>query len=367
MIDKLRVLCCSDVHIGHHRTRTDFIIRNLEKAFIESDILESIDLFLIAGDFFDRLLSLPMEEVHLIGDWIVAFLEKCRRHNVMVRIEEGTPSHDWKQSRLFHEKNKHMGSPVDLKYVDCLSIEYIEKFDVTILYVPDEWNDEADETWKQVSDLMRQMGLEKVDFACMHGCFQYQLPIVSAAAHNEERYLSIVREVIFIGHHHHHTRYERIFAQGSFDRLSHGDEAPKGFGLYTVDGDKRSLEFVENPHAKIYKTINMVGLSIVEVVKALEPYRSYPQGSHFRIVTRRADGVSTTFNTIKDLFPGFYWTPHLEDLETNETSLQSAEKDDIPKPIAITKDNIDRLIAGRLPDLHPAVEKALFNILKQIA
>jgi hypothetical protein len=367
MISKLKVICVSDVHLGHHRTKTEFIVNNLKKCFFDTGVMEDADLFLIAGDFFDRLLSLPVEEVRLINDWIVSFLARCKRHNVMVRVLEGTPSHDWKQSRLFDEMNRHLGDAADLKYVDTLSVEYIPRLDASILYVPDEWSEEADETWKQVSDMLRGMGLEKVDFACMHGVFQYQLPISSPICHNEERYLSIVREAIFIGHHHLHTRYDRIFAEGSFDRLSHGEEKPKGFGIYRRDGDSVSLEFVENPYAKIYKTLNLVGMGVEEAIKVIEPYRDYPAGSHFRLLTRRSDGVSSAMNKIRDLFPGFYWTPQLEDLETNETSLQSAEKEDIPKPIAITRDNIGRLIAGRLPDLDPRVEKALHGILERVA
>lgn len=371
MISKLRMACISDVHLGHHRTKTSFIVKNLRKAFFDTDVLANLDIFLIAGDFFDRLLSLPLEEVHEINDWIVGFLARCAKHNVMLRVLEGTPSHDWRQSRLFDELNRHLGTPVDLKYVDTLSIEYIEKLDATILYVPDEWSEEADNTWVQVTNLMRGMGLNQVDFACMHGVFQHQLPITSPVCHNEQRYLEIVREVIWIGHHHNHTRYEHIFAQGSFDRLCHGDESRKGYGLYTYDNGVRTLEFIENPGAKIYQTLNYVGLDIETVVKRLQAVENYPDDSHFRIVTSRADGVASAIGQIKDRYPQFNWTTQLEELTTSETTLQNDTKDDVPKPISINRENIERLVREKLitvaPDTSPEVERALFEILERVA
>jgi hypothetical protein len=366
MIDKFNVACVSDVHLGHHRTKSDFIVNNLTEAFFNTPVLETIKLFFIAGDFFDRLLMLPIEDVRTIEDWVVKFLLLCQKHSVIVRVLEGTPSHDWRQSRLFEDKNRHLGNIVDLKYVDKLSVEYIPTLDATVLYVPDEWAEEADDTWKQVNDIMRGMGLDKVDFACMHGCFKYQLPIQSNSSHDEERYLSIVREIIFIGHHHLHTRHKRIFAEGSFDRLSHGEENPKGYGIYRIDGDNRSTEFVVNPGSKLYVTINLLGVGIEDAIKALVPYNDYPVGSHFRILTRRADGVSAAMPLIKDSYPGFHWTTQLEDLATIETSLQSQERDDVPKPITISRENIGRLIFGRYDNLDPAVMKSMQCILEQV-
>lgn len=367
MIDKFNTVCISDVHLGHHTTRSDFIVNNLTKAFFDSGILADVKLFLIAGDFFDRLLSLPVEDVRTIEDWVVRFLMLCQKYDIIVRVLEGTPSHDWRQSKMFEDKNRHLGNIVNLKYVDTLSIEYIPELDATILFVPDEWAEEADDTWKQVTDLLRSMGMDKVDFACMHGCFKYQLPIQSNASHDEERYLSIVREVIFIGHHHLHTRYDRIFVEGSFDRLSHGEEKPKGFGFYKVDGSQRSLEFIENPGAKLYVTIDLLGVGIEDAIKLLAPYNEYPVGSHFRLLTRRTDGVSSALATIKDTYPGHYWKTQLEDLVTNETSLQSAEKDNIPKPISINRENVGRLIFSRLTNLDADVAKAVQSILNTYA
>jgi hypothetical protein len=366
MIKDMTMAVVSDVHVGHHRTKSDFIINNLTVAFFDSGLLSTIRFFVIAGDFFDRLLMLPVEDVRTIENWVVRFLSICEQNNVIVRVLEGTPSHDWKQSRMFEDKNRHMGNKVNLKYVETLSIEYIPELEASVLYVPDEWADEADDTWRQVTALMRGMGMESVDFAIMHGCFKYQLPIQSLASHDEERYLSIVNQGIWIGHHHLHTRYDRIFAQGSFDRLSHGEESPKGFGLYHIKDGKGTFEFVENPNAKIYKTINLVGMPLDEAVVALAPCNDYPIGTHFRIVTRRTDGVSSNMAVIKDRFPGYYWTPQLEDLETNETSLQSQEKDEVPKPISITRDNVGRLIFGRFQNLEPAVMKAMQSILEQV-
>ena len=58
-------------------------------------------------------------------------------YNIILRILEGTPSHDWKQSKLFIHLNDLTKAGTDVKYIDSLSIEYIDKFGINVLY-PDE-------------------------------------------------------------------------------------------------------------------------------------------------------------------------------------------------------------------------------------
>lgn len=361
---KFKVASISDIHLGHHRTRTPFILDNLRRAFPDNDETGELDLIFFAGDVFDRLLSFASEDVQEITFWLMELFDICRRRDIMVRVLEGTPSHDWKQSRIFTTVNRLMGEKVDLKYVDTLSIEHIPRFDMTVLYVPDEWaENDADTTWKQVNDLMRSLALDKVDFACMHGMFTYQHPVSSHACHVMDRYLSIVRHYIFIGHVHNRSQYERILAQGSFDRDTHGQEAPKGHYRVTVEeGQDDVIEFVENYGAKIYMTIDLAGLPLDKALWNLKKLQDYPDGSHFRLVTRRDDELFSSMATVRETYPQYVWTTQLEDLKTQETSLQQ-EEEDIPQPISITPDNVVSLIQARLRGVDPEVEREALALL----
>lgn len=367
MIKPLNIACISDVHLGHHRTKSHFILDNLRKAFPDNAETASIDLFLIAGDFFDRLLNFSSDEVQEIQFWIMEFYCLCIKHDIVVRVLEGTPSHDWKQSKIFRTVNRIMGEKVDVKYVDTLSIEVIERFGLSVLYLPDEWTHEADDTWKQTVELLKAHGLEKVDVACMHGMFEHQLPMKSSKAHNAERYLGIVKHYIFIGHVHLRSEYQRILAQGSFDRDTHGQEAPKGYYRVRIgDASGDTATFVENPHAKIYLTWDMREKTLRESMKFLAKCLDYPADSNFRLLLKRNDELVQSMQTVRNLYPQYIWTTQLDDLETPETSLQH-DDEEIPKPIAMTKDNVVTLASERFPaDVSDVVKRKALAILESV-
>lgn len=365
MISKrIRIAALGDIHLGHHKTSTHFILNNLRQLFPDTDETGQLDLILFEGDVFDRLLGFPSESVVEITHWIMDFLEMCRRRNIIVRVLEGTPSHDWRQSQIFETLNKAMGSFVDLKYVDKLSVEYIESLGIHVLYVPDEWAPECDDVWRQTKDVLTASGIEQVDIACMHGAFNYQIPM-SHNTHVPERYLSIVKHYIFIGHVHKHQPLGRILPAGSFDRLCHGEEEPKGYVLATLNPDgERSYEFVENTGAKVYKTLDLQGLPLSEAMLFLKDTLVYPEGSHFRIRLKRNDELFSSIATVRSLYPQFYWTTQLEELDVVAEQLKVDAT--IPQPIAITSENILDLVMDRLPDLEVPLDKAVRSILTNL-
>ena len=93
------MLVVGDVHLGHHQTSTESIVANLNKYCTTDDALRMADFLIIEGDLFDRLLNNADENLYIINQWITRILYKCRDHKVKLRVLEGTPSHDRKQSR----------------------------------------------------------------------------------------------------------------------------------------------------------------------------------------------------------------------------------------------------------------------------
>lgn len=340
----------SDIHLAHPRTNTHHIIENLRKAFPDDEQTGKLKILFFAGDVFDRLMSLPQEEVDAIQEWIGDLLRICAKRNILVRVLEGTPSHDWRQSKQFVNVNNTLDNPANLRYVDTLSIEVIEELgNLSVLYVPDEWNADAAVTLQQVKDLLSIHGMERVDVACMHGSFDYQLPIESPKNHSSDAYLSLVRHYIGIGHVH--IRSEkggRILAQGSFDRLSHGEESAKGHYRACISPAGDYHWFVENTGARLYKTLDCRELSVDETIELIAQYENEPEGSNFRLMIQRGGTVHHGLKDLRKRFPQFRLTTQLDELRTQEEVNLAVQQTTVVKPISITPININHLVSDRM-------------------
>lgn len=349
--NELNIIELSDIHLGHHRTPTCETIEALDELLPWDHTMAEVDIIFLAGDVFDSLLNLPADEVIEIRLWVFRLLKMCREYDIVLRVLEGTPSHDWRQSKIFTEINEIGDIKADVKYADTLSIETIERFDLTVLYVPDEWLPETDDVWKEVVDLLYQHQLEKVDIAVMHGAFDYQLPAhVSAPTHSPDRYLGIVRYLIYIGHIHQHSVFKRIVSAGSTDRLKHNEEEPKGIirSVVRKNGD-HSIKFVENTRAKTFKTFTVTGQNVDKVLKNLtKELSTYRDDSHIRIKAGLADGILETVPILRERFPNLNFTTARDDESKPGSNEAVVNLKDNYQPIAITPKNIKSLLIERL-------------------
>lgn len=258
-------LFISDVHLGHARTPTWLIIRNLETYGIPFNReTAKLDVIFINGDFFDRMLDNASEDIILIRNWVARLIRFCKENNIKLRVLRGTRFHDWDQPILFVEENDNHEIGCDLKYITTVSIEYMEDLDLDILYVPDEAHTTSAETWNVVQALLDERRIDTVDYACMHGAFPYQLPPMAeqSVLHNPVKYENIVRHYISIGHVHQFNPIGKIIPQGSFDRMCHGDEGTKGH----VRLENNEIVFVKNPGAMRYLTLDVTGYSADDVI-----------------------------------------------------------------------------------------------------
>ena len=164
----LRIGSFSDVHLFHANTKTKFIIDNLNRHISNPAFLATIQLLFLAGDLFDSGQDYGDDEVHAATMWGNRLLQLCARHGVVVRVLEGTTSHDRKQSKIF-ETLMSVGNyeNLDCKYIDKLSVEYIDSLGIRVLYVPDEVNYDTAITEAQIAELLKAEEIEQVDYACM--------------------------------------------------------------------------------------------------------------------------------------------------------------------------------------------------------
>lgn len=342
----------SDVHLNHRKTSTQHVLKNLRHTFPIDPSFARFDIIFIAGDFFDSLMHLPDPDVIEIHLWINQFLRLCKKHDVVLRVLEGTPSHDWKQSRLFTHINDMAEIGADVGYAETLSIEYIERFGINVLYVPDEWLPECDDTWLEVKQLLQEHQLDKVDFSVMHGAFDFQLPShISAPTHDPDRYLDITRYMVFIGHVHRFQVHDRIVSAGSFDRLTHGEEEPKGHVEVEVHRDGRhEITFVENEGAKLYNTYKCTAMPVEEALQYLDQeIKKLPQDSHVRVWAARTDAILANLQFLKSKYPEHNFTPKND--EDHEPAKQTViDIKQTYQPVHITKSNIEKLLLDRLKD-----------------
>ncbi len=299
-MEKISYLVVSDIHLGHPNTPTDYIVANLRKELFS---YRELDYLFIAGDMFHRLLDFNNEDVYSIVSFIYDLTQFCYTTKTKLRILEGTPSHDWQQSKIFVEINQAQKNPCNLKYFTSLDIEIDDG--LSVLYVPDEWAPDEQTLEDEVNMKLAQYHLKEVDIAIMHGAFSYQDPQNHVKNKFRESYfMSIVKHFIHVGHFHSHSYcMNKIIAQGSFDRLAHGEEEDKGYVIATIykdDLERDSWTFVSNKNSYVYKTLELSSRETIESLR--KKIVKYPKGSYIRLKMKSSHPLNEIYDQIKVLF-----------------------------------------------------------------
>ena len=379
MSNKLRIASFSDIHLGANRTTTKEILDGLYTAFDDNNLFEKIDVLVFAGDLFDRLLEANDENLVSIMVWMSFVIRQCERKDITLLILAGTKSHDRDQNMLWLAIHRSMRSGCKIHYADTLAIEYFRDWDMTVLFVPDNLNNDSSITWSQVQDMMSERGIQKVDFAVMHGQFQHQLPDFisekSPATHVNDNYLSIVRHYIFVGHIHTHSVYDRILAQGSFDRHAHGEEEPKGFLMAEINlrGDIKDdwFTFIPNPKAKRYITVNCLDLELEDALKKIdESIVGLNDGEYVRIEAEKLSPIFSCMDDVMKTAPLLKWSTLKRDLEQEEMEKKIDVQPELEDwaPIRVDRNNIEQVIKDELSALNvdSNVSTYIMDLMKRI-
>lgn len=374
-----KFLTISDIHLGNRKNPTKRIVKNLDDYFDNyspDSKFAKLDAIFIAGDLFDKLLDLESDDYYEILCWLVRLLHFCRSNDIILRILLGTPSHDRHQPKVAPILFEACGKDFDFDYVSTLKIERLKKSGLYILYVPDEYHPSVDETLRQVKELLVQNHISQVDIAIMHGMFTYQAPVINdkLPLHSESEYLSIVKHFINIGHVHNFSVFERIIAQGSFDRMSHGQEEAKGAIVCTIDPIKgNSFEFIENKNALIFKTVRLKSDSMEKSMEQVQKELSkIPEGSNLRIIAPKNHSIIQGIKEVKIQCLGY----NIDVLTTEEEKEKEERKlipsnllDDTYIPITIDATNIVDLVmehVGQKYEYNGDQILELRNILQEI-
>lgn len=353
----------SDIHLGHDKTSTADIIDKLNIYFTNDKVFSELNFVCIVGDVFDQLLSFSNQEVDLISLWVSKLIKLCSKYKVILRILEGTPSHDWTQSKLFSTLHNVVGSDVDFKYIELLSVEHIKSLNISVLYIPDEWANTKEQIYNDSLEAIKSKGLTQVDFAFIHGTFNYQLPEKAhTLKHTESDYLSIVKELIFVGHIHKYSNYDRIYAQGSFDRLCHGEESDKGFIIADIiSRGNYNIKFIVNELSQKYitidctkvsnnDTINFINTKLTKLDTKLKKL-NYNYVKYIRLLLNKDNPLNTNIKELSFIHGSnnYIFSKKIKDDDKVEAIvINKVDKNEI----TITKDNILKLVNNKLTSLN---------------
>ena len=362
----------SDIHLGHPKTLTDHIITNLRRAFPDVESTHKLDLIFFGGDLFDRLLSLNQFDVPMILEWAGNLFMMAEKHQIHLIFMEGTPSHDWRQQRLLEVLKKLGMGGKYVHFIDQLSIVHFDDLDIDVLFVPDEWRPEPDDTWMEVRELLREKNIEQVDFTILHGAFDYQLPEhVKVPKHVTERYQQITRHIVFGAHIHTASVRGNVRVNGSFDRLSHNEEEEKGHWRFkfTPGKDQPDIKFVVNRHAKVYKTIDCTKMELEPALDLLSiAAGQVPEDSHLRVKALKSDPIMASFDVLRKRHPQIHWSSKVTEEETETQKNLLVDVRSAFNQIQITPENIEELLIDRLKGMtsDPSVLQRCAKRLKEL-
>lgn len=374
MTKLLNYLVLSDLHIGARSTTAKEILSHL-RIFFDDFTAKSqfcnIDILFLAGDVWDDTVVFGDAVIVEFISFLTPMLGWCARNNVKFRIVEGTPRHDRLQGATVSKIIEALNTGVDFKYIPSLSIEKMEDLGINVLYVPDECRPTAAIVERDVDALLAEHHLDKVDIAIMHGMFKYQMGSIpmNAKVHDEEFYLSRVKNYINIGHVHTASQYSRILAQGSFDRLKHGEEEQKGgYLVKQLSETEWGHFFIENKLAKIYKTVVVKGSAEKALETIEKAIKKLPHGSYVRIQAKEGHEIFQGFETLRRSYPLFIFSKKAVAEDEKKKVEETIRMTDYVS-IVLNKNTITEAVFSDVSiqnNLSPEEEIRLYSMLEEL-
>ncbi|QDB71077.1 metallo-dependent phosphatase-like superfamily protein [Serratia phage Moabite] len=348
----LRIGLVSDVHFFHKRTRSPRMLAAIRRLFPDNDETGELDIIAITGDWTDHLVSLDDPDVYFAQEAAIYLMRLCAKRDIDLIVLEGTKSHDRNQNIMFDKLNKILELGCNVIYRDTLCIEYLEKHGINILFLPDEWSPNAEVTLQQAKDLIHSRGLAKVDFVFMHGGFTYQLPgIPSPALHDAVAWSELVEYAVFSGHIHTHSRYLNVMSVGSLERLGHGEEENKGV-VYMTYANGREADYVRkiNHDARIYRTLDVQGMEINDVLQIIDSEGPWEPGSAIRLLFDPEDPKMAIMEAVKAIYGDIEFTEKVngKKLKTMHRGTAFVQQKYVATPI--TRANVSSLLEKRWSD-----------------
>lgn len=368
---ELNIASFSDVHLGHPKNETPWITKNLMQAFPMNHETSKLDIIAIGGDFYDTMLNLPDDSVVDADVIIIYFLRLCKKYDITLIVLEGTPSHDRGQPKRFVHLNEILSIGADLHYFDKITVHHFEKFGIDVLFVPDKATPTVERTLAQVKEKLIERGLEKVDYAWVHCTFKHHLPeYVKTEKHDTDAYIALVRYLIFGAHIHQSSRYGIFITHGSFDRIAHGEEEPKGHYRVRVRSETdMDVRFIENTNARVFRTIDCSNIPVVDAMEYIaKSLLKVPDNSFIRVVAEPGSALLNSLLTFEKKWPTFNWSTTATKTKEEEIEENTITQQDEGESIHIDSSNIASLVQQKLAQnaVDAVIAKRSLELLQRI-
>ena len=251
------VAVIADIHFG--AIRPEQLYTELKESFLNFIKDKYLDMIVIAGDFFNSIISLNSQSALKAFKFMRELVEICEKNEIKyVRIIEGTLSHD--NLQILNFQNYESNKKIDFKVITTVREESLSN-GLNILYLPEEYMEDPISYYK---DYICKPS-KYYDFIFGHGMFKETSfvkddseSMISKAPIWDSKFLSsICRGPIFFGHiHTSQIIRKHIYYTGSFSRWVYGQEEDKGFYIFTyhMETGKYLTEFIVNKLARKFDT-----------------------------------------------------------------------------------------------------------------
>lgn len=250
----------ADIHFG--AIKPEILYQELREEFLAFLKDKYIDMVVIAGDFYNSIISLNSQSALKSFMFMQELVTQCEMNGVKyIRIIEGTLSHDNFQILNFrmHERN----TKLSFKIITKVEKEVLPE-GIKILYLPEEYMENPITYYEPFVYVKPKY----YDFIFGHGMFREtaftkddgESQISKAPIWDSKLLGTITRGPIFFGHiHTSQVIRKHIYYTGSFSRWVYGQEEDKGFYLcaYDTATGKYAVEFKKNKLARPYDTVTL--------------------------------------------------------------------------------------------------------------
>lgn len=366
-------LVISDIHFFHDRTKTQSIIDHLDVYFHHygKSILSQLAMVVIPGDLFDQPMEFSCDEVDAVCHWLLRLMHFCHRNNILLRIMEGTRSHDSKQSKITRVLEAQTPG-LNFRYISDIEVEKIDSLGISILYIPDSVRETERVAFSDACKLMAENGLEKVDLTFTHGMYERHATygVNPNRLHFESDYLAITRHYVHNGHIHTPTLTGRVLDHGSFDRLKHNEEHPKGGVIAHIysDPSRDHFSFYENTLAQKYVRVYLRNTDIESCLKKIDKVvDTLPASSYVEICAKSLHPLMTGFSEVRARYPTMVMTKNNTDEEKDKKSAANKPEQNTYIPMPIDAGNIVSVIMANLnTKLDDTQVQELTDTLKEL-
>ena len=334
----MRLLHTGDLHLGFEVYREeDYDYFKPLRYSVDYALEKNIDLFVIAGDIFDRRDPSAFIQMGFAKE-IKRLIDKGIEVLVITGNHDGSPNPErnihldiYKELELSGVRVSKKMELFNIKGLNIITIPYPFKRN---LFAKDEYREKTE---GEIAIIMNDKTTQGIDFLLENAdknlptILVAHLPLLEGTV-GEEVYSSFTVDApvsvealdrkdfcyIAMGHFHKRQvltsrRFDHSFVySGSIDRISFGEEAEeKGFFEVEIDENSKasSFEFVKNPYARSFYSITLredkdledidrekVKSSITRVIV----YNDFSDESHFKNVINEVKNNALVFVGIED-------------------------------------------------------------------